>query len=32
MLLLRLPPALVRRFGHAVYRRAPDAERDQHPG
>lgn len=30
-MLLRLSPTLVRPFGHAVHR-APDAERNQHPG
>lgn len=30
-MLLRLSPTLVRPLGHAVHR-APDAERDQHPG
>jgi len=30
-MLLRLSPTLVRSFGHAVHR-APDTERNQHPG
>lgn len=31
VMLLRLSPTLVRPSGHAVHR-APDAERNQHPG
>lgn len=31
LVVLRLSPTLVRPFGHAVHR-APDAERNQHPG